>query len=408
MLDILIKAGNLFLEEGSKDLGIKDGRIVLKETDCKKESKIIINAEDKLIIPGFIESHTHLDKALTIDRIKNTSGTLEERIDDFTKFFEKVDSEDVYHRAFKILKMAIVNGTTVVRSHITVNSNLGLKAMKAVLKLKEELKDYITLQFVAFPGSLPRITDENIILLRKSLKMGAGLIGGCPNLSLDYKNTTDRLFELAKEYGVDIDFHVDESDEPDVRSLEYLADKTIKEDYVGKVTAGHCCSLAAVDEKTADRVIEKVKAARINIITLPSCNMYLMGRKDVGLIRRGVTRARDFLEAGVNIAYASDNIRDLFRPFGNADMLEEGLFTAQVLQYGEPAGFKTIMKMATYYPAKILGLPDYGLDIGDRADLVVLDASNVEEALINQCIKLYVIKNGKIVARNLHQSKIEF
>jgi hypothetical protein len=147
----------------------------------------------------------------------------------------------------------------------------------------------------------------------------------------------------------------------------------------------------------------QIKADNIFIAALPSCNLYLMGRKDKQPIRRGVTRVKDFLKAGVNIAYASDNIRDPFRPYGNADMLEEGLLTAQVLQMGTPSELETVFRMGTYNPAKILGLKNYGTQVGCKADLVLLEAASPSEALISQATKAYVFKNGKPVAKTIKQ-----
>jgi cytosine/adenosine deaminase-related metal-dependent hydrolase len=213
----------------------------------------------------------------------------------------------------------------------------------------------------------------------------------------------DTIFDLALKNNLPIDFHVDESDEPEVTTLDYIAEKTIATGMEGKVTAGHCTSLAAVSDKIAEKVIAQCAEAGLHIVTLPSCNLYLMGRKDKQPIRRGVTRVKDFLKAGVNIAYASDNIRDPFRPYGNADMLEEGLLTAQVLQMGTPSELETVFRMGTYNPAKILGLKNYGTQVGCKADLVLLEAASPSEALISQATKAYVFKNGKPVAKTIKQ-----
>lgn len=407
MLDILIKGAHTFPDNHKIDLAIKGEKIVKREEQIQGESALVIDASEKLVIPGFVDSHTHLEKALTAGKIVNKSGTLPEAIRNFKAYFQNLTEEDIYTRARQTLSMAIANGTTALRSHITVDLHTGLTAIRPLLQLKEELKDYITIQIVVFPApslesSLPEMKD----LLVRAINSGADLLGGCPTMVPDHKEFIDTMFTLAKSLDVPLDFHVDESDEPDAQALEYLAEKTSIENYQGKVSAGHCCSLSAVDDVTAARVIKKVQDAGITIVTLPSCNMYLMGRKDKHPVRRGVTRIKELLRAGVNVSYSSDNIRDPFRPFGNADMLEEGLLTAQVAQYGEPKDLETIMRMGTFNPAQALNLSQYGLNQGDYADLVLLDAPSAAAALIEQSTKLYVLKRGKIIARNELKSEL--
>lgn len=163
-----------------------------------------------------------------------------------------------------------------------------------------------------------------------------------------------------------------------------------------------------MDDETAKRLITKVKKADLQIITLPSCNLYLMGRNDKQPIRRGITRVREFLEAGVNISYASDNIRDAFRPIGNGDMLEEGLLTAQVAQMATISELDTVFRMGTLNPARTLLLNDYGLGVGKQADLVIFDTDSVAETIVTQGTRNYVIKKGKVVAKNTRTKEIVF
>lgn len=409
MLDLLIKNAKVFQHDEMLDLGVKDGEIIYKEEaegEEELESRKLINASNKSVVPGFIDSHIHFAKALTRKQIDNESGTLLEAIENFDEFYAEESEEDIYKRELEAAKMAVRNGTTAVRTHIIVNPKHGLKSIKPMLKLKEELKDLLDIQVIAFPSDPPKLDEKMMELLEKSLEMGADIIGGVPWLNDDFKDTIDKTFQLAKSYDVDIDLHVDESDEPDVSTLEYLAEKTIEENYEGRVTAGHCTALSAVDDGTAKRVMSKVKKANIHVITLPSCNMFLMGRDDDHPVRRGVTRVKEFLDLGVNLSYASDSIKDPFRPFGRGDMLEEGLFTAQVIQYGKPEEFKKIIEMGTYNPARTLGIDDYGLEVGNRADLVLLDAPTPEEALLNNSEKSFVIKNGKIVACSHRESDL--
>jgi len=216
----------------------------------------------------------------------------------------------------------------------------------------------------------------------------------------EYRKQVDMLFAAAEMIGCDLDLHVDETDDPTINSLEYLAEQKMARHFTRRVTAGHCCSLSAMDEKTAARVIAKVAQAGINVITLPSCNLFLMGRNDRGLVRRGLTRVRELLDSGVNVAYASDNIRDAFNPYGKADMLQEALITGHAIQAGSPADFDMLLAMGTYHPAKTMGLEGYGLTPGCWASLAVLDDEEWSSAVAREAARSHVFSRGCIIAES--------
>ncbi|MBC7324515.1 MAG: amidohydrolase family protein, partial [Moorella sp. (in: Bacteria)] len=373
MNDLLIRRARLMDAPGTVDIAIKDGYIVAAGAGVAGSARQMVDAAGRLLIPAFVDAHTHLDKAFTAPQ--EGVASLEEAIEDFQRRSRKMDKNDFIDRGRRVLKMALRHGTTTIRTHITVNETLGLRGLEAALELKEEFAGKVDLQVFAMasgldPAPVPPLKE----LFSEALRLGVDGLGGAPHLAARMEEWVDYLFELAGQSGVPLDFHVDETDAPSVASLEYIAAKTLREGFRGRVVASQCCGLAAVDEDTARRAIAAVKEAGISVITLPSCNLYLMGRQDRGLVRRGVTRVRELQDAGVNVAYASDNIRDAFRPFGNANMLEEALITAQVLQMGTPGELKNIMKMGTYNAAAAIGLKHYGIKAGDRADMVLLDA----------------------------------
>ncbi len=407
MYDVLFKRAKLFGQgSGLLDLGIRGEWIADIGADLGQAAGQVIELDGKLVVPGFVDMHTHLEKTLTADLIPNDSGTLGEAIGNFQEFMFRVSPEDTYRRARRAAEMAISQGTAAIRSHITVAPGSGLELIRAVLAVKRDLREVLDIQVVAFPSTDPAgIKQRQLDLLRLAVREGADLIGGCPSLDPEPYRFIDLLFGLGRELDVDIDFHVDESDEPNVTALEYLAGKTIAVHYQGRVTAGHCCALAAVADEVADRVIRKVKEAGLNIVTLPSCNLFLMGRGDKQPIRRGVTRVRELLKAGVPVAYASDNVRDPFRPFGNADLLEEALLTAQVVQMGTPAELEQILAMGTYNPARAMKLARYGLAPGCYADLVVLNATSPAEAIVSQAVKEMVFHRGRLIVTNTLQKK---
>ncbi|AFS77574.1 cytosine deaminase CodA [Gottschalkia acidurici 9a] len=398
--DILIKSGNVYKEGNKLDMAIKDGVIVAVKPNIKGSAKLNINADGKFISPGYLDTHNHLGKT-NIDTGKE-SKTLMEAVKDTEEYWENFkDSEqikkDVKERAEKTIIRMIKNGTTGIRTNV----DLHIEAIEAVHELKVKYKDYIDIQIAT------HITDEDII--GPAIEKGwIDCIGAYaqPEWNSIENGTIDKAFELAQKYNLPIDIHVDESDEPNIDCFLYIIDKTIETGMQGKVTVGHVTALSAVDDDVAAKAIKKAAESGINVTSLTSCNMYLMGRSDTGIIRRGPTRVDGLLKAGVTVSYASDNIRDPFRPFGNGDMLEEGLLTAQIIQYGTKTDLNTVYDMGTYNPAKVMGYTNYGLKVGDRADIVILDAESAADALIGQATKLYVIKNGKLTVKNEKKSTI--
>jgi cytosine/creatinine deaminase len=400
MFDLIIKKVIIPGTNNIKDMGIKDGKISVIEDEIFDQALSVINAEKKLVVPGFVNIHTHLEKTLTYDK-NVTNNTLEEAISVFAERFKTTNHEDIFDRASRALEMAIVNGTTAMRTHPMVDKNIRLTAVEALNEVRKKYKKYIDIQIAAMFGmemSDSGLSTESIKLLEKACESGIDLLGGAPTLCKNPYKIIDQVFDIAKAYDKQIDLHIDEMDKPSSEVLEYLADKTIKENFYGKVTAGHCCSLSAVSDDIADRVIKKVREAGITITTLPTSNSYLMGRNDKQPVRRGLTRVKELMNAGVNVCYAGDNVRDPFVPFGNEDMLEEGLFTAKLLHMGTYEQLAKVFNMGTYNPARTMGLKDYGIEIGCQADLVILDAIDVQQALITQATKNYVIKNGEVVA----------
>jgi cytosine deaminase len=285
----------------------------------------------------------------------------------------------------------------VLRTHVDIDPIVGLRGFNALLRVRERLRDTGRLQIVAFPQE--GLGDDGYVegLLDQALRAGADAVGGIPAREADPKAHIDRIFALAKKHGAPIDMHVDESDDPRDLTLEYLAEKTLAEGYAGRVVAGHCTSLAVAAEDDVARIVEKVKRAGITIVTLPSTNLHLGGRRDRGPVGRGLTPVRRLLAAGVNVVCGSDNIRDPFTPFGNARMLENGLLLAHAAHMGTGPELATIFEMATVRAASALGITGYGLDEGARADLVILDAESAADAVVSVAPPLWVIAGGKML-----------
>jgi cytosine deaminase len=376
-------------------------------------AKDFIHANGAFLSPGFVDSHTHLDK--TGVRPAGDSTSLDLAIKNYADYISNFSprqlAADIKKRARETLRKAVLAGTTSLRTHVNIDARSGLESIEALNELRDELQPYIDIQITALPGFRdgPERQRARMNLL-DAMARGRLIdaIGGATHLQDNHIELTQELFEIAVKNDLDVDFHIDEHDNPNIDTFLETARLTLKYNYEGRVSCGHVTALCRVDDGLAAEAIAMAKEARLHIITLPSCNLYLMARADRQPIPRGVTRIKEFLEAGVNIAYASDNVRDPFRPIGNADMLEEGLLTGQVAQMLSDSELRVIHRMGTIHAARAMRLDDYGLAVGKRADLVLLDASDIASAYRDQATRLAVIKNGRVVATNQRTSHVTF
>ena len=378
------------------DIGMAGGRIVALEANLVANHGAKAAQEwdlaGRVVLPGLVDAHTHLDK--TYSTIENQSGTLGEAIQVWRRIKERQTHADVQARARHALQIAIANGVTAMRSHIDIGKSGQLVALEALLDLREEMRDLIDLQLVAlgWSGGGP----ENRAMMEEALMLGADLIGGAPALTSHPQHEIDTAFAIAQKMGKPIDLHIDETEDAAMLTLEYLAEQTIKHGMEGQVTAGHCCSLAFVDQETAARVIDKVAEAQLHIVTLPSCNLVLMGRT-MQPTPRGITRVKELLARGVNVSAASDNVHDPFNPFGSYDLLHIANLNAHAAHLTGEGELYRSLQMVTTHPAKALGLPNYGLALGMKADLVVLDAYRLLDSVLSPPPRLATFKAGRLV-----------
>lgn len=404
----LIQNVHLFEQEGLYDVRIADGLIEeigpfvsLRESDAGMRC---IDGDGGFLSAGFIDLHMHLEKTHTIG--DNEYPGLMDAIMGFKRYCEEeISPEETEQRIEKTLNALICHGTTSLRTHISVDDMLGTMALEAMLKVKEKYKDKLDIQIIVMLSALS-LSQTAFDTFDAVGSWDIDGYGSAPALCDKPKEIIDKMFDLAEKHGKFVDLHADEHDMPNVEVIDYFADQIVSRGMVGRCSAGHLCALSAVDEEKAKETIDKIVASGMHVITLPSCNLYLMGRGDQGTIRRGTTRIKQIYEAGANISLASDNIRDPFRPFGNGDMLEETLLTAQVAQMGTYSDLRKVYRMATLNPAKAMGYEKYGTVVGAPADLVLLEAESAEEAILSQSNKRYVFKRGRIVCENTRSTKM--
>lgn len=402
---MLLKNAKLYKGEDLKDLSLRDGTIRTiapagNVTGSREEQ--VIDLEGKLVLPPYVEPHIHLDYVLTAGTPRwNESGSVFEGIEIWSerRSLMKETKEDIKIRAKKAVEMQLRHGIQHVRTHADV-SDPELTGLKALLELKEEVKDWMDMQIVALPqeGMYTKENGEN--LLRKALDMGADVVGGIPHYELtreDGIRSLETSIALAKEYGKLVDIHCDEIDDEQARYLETLAALTIRNSMQGKVTASHTAAMASYNDAYTYKLFQTLKKADVQFIALPKANLHLQGRFDSHPVRRGVTRVKEMWKEGINVCFGLDSIMDPWYPLGNGDLMsvvDTGLHACHMTDYDH---ITKALDLVTVNGARTLALGDYGLKEGSDANLIVLDAFSDYEAIRTQAGVLYSIRHGEVI-----------
>ncbi len=361
-----------------------------------------IDLAGRVVLPAFVESHIHLDKAFLEERAPNRSGTLEDAISITLALKRSVTKPDMMARAERALRMALRHGATWFRAQVEVDPIVGLRGMEVALELKEKYAACADLQLVVFPQEGIERQPGTEELMREAMRMGGDLLGGIPYNDLDPERHLDIVFRMAEACGCGLDFHLDFSDSPDDRRIESVAARTVAEGLQGRVAVGHLTSLGSMERDVAAPIIEKILEAGISVLPLPATDLFLGGRGDAPPRFRGLAPVKCLLDAGVNVAIASNNIRNAFTPSGRGDLLEIGLLLAHALHMSGASERGAIPDLFTTNGARALGVEDgYGLRPGCAADFVVLDSVNFEDVLIDQPEKRFVVKRGRPIVENV-------
>jgi cytosine deaminase len=368
-----------------------------------------LDCSGKLVLPTFIDAHIHLDKVLIRDELREHDGTLAGAIGAIHERKRRYTAEDVRARARTVIEESVRLGTTRLRSHVDVDTIGALVPLEGVLAAAADCADIADVRTIAFPQEGLLRDPGAYALMEAALESGADVVGGMPHWELDEPSQREHVrlcFDLAERFDRDLDMHVDETDDGGVRTLEMVADEALQRGYVGRVCAGHVCSLAAADDEYADRVIDKCLRAGISIAANPVTNLVLQGRGDRGLIRRGTTRIGEFRAAGANVFFGQDCVKDGFYPFGRGSMLEVALISAHAAHLTTRSDIEYALRAITEAPARAMRLTDYGLKPGARADLQLMPASTWSDALRLQAIPEKVWFGGRLVAENSVRSEL--
>ncbi len=412
MSKIIIRNAQLKDNEPTKDIRIEG--IKIAEIGAKIENtndSLEIDAKRNIVLPTFIESHIHPTKAYLEERMPNVSGTLEEAMRNTGELKSKFTYDDVYERSERVIRNAIKNGTTIMRAIPDVDPFAKVLGVEVLVDLREKYKEIFDLQICAFPQEGFVQTPEVYKMLEESVKMGAGIVGGCPyaeDTIEDARKHIDMVFDLAMKYDLPIDMHADfgtDGEDPLNTVVELIAEKTIEHGYEGRVALGHVNTLGSIDPEEASRIMKKIAEAEITIAPLPATDLFMTGHAEHEKVNkpRGIAPLKLMLENGINVVYSTNNVRNAFTPFNDVNLVTIGYLLQVVEQMGSTAERTKMVDMVTANAAKNLGVTDtYGIEVGKNADLNIFESETktIRDFINDQPTIQYVIKNGELIVEN--------
>jgi cytosine/creatinine deaminase len=393
---ILRNARAVGAEHAPIDIGIANGKIAAMAPGLRAECETT-DLRGRLVSPGFVETHIHLDKSCILDRVRSDKGDVAEAIAETAKAKASFTAKDVHARAVGTLEKSILQGTTHMRTHLEVDPGVGLRGLDGVMPL---LKDYawaIDLQICVFPqeGLTNNPGTEELIV--EALERGCRAVGGVPYVDSDPRGQIDRIFELARDYDADIDFHLDLGPTADNMQIDYVCRRTEEFQYGGRVAVGHVTRAISLSPAAFDALAKRLAGAGVALTVLPATDLFLMGREHTQdyNITRGVVPAHRLLHHGVNCSLSTNNVLNPFTPYGDCSQIRMANLYANVCQVAKPADMRECFNMVTRRPAEMMRVSDYGLAVGKAADLVVLDCINPEMAVAEVSPVLYAFKHGR-------------
>ena len=396
---------NATLPDGrtGQDLRTASGRIEAIGAQLPvPEGAQVIDARGLLLSPPFVDAHFHLDATLSygLPRI-NQSGTLLEGIALWGELKPLLTQEALVERALQYCDWAVAKGLLAIRTHVDVCDDR-LLAVEALLHVKDRIRPYLDLQLVAFPQDGLLRSPSALANLKRALDRGVDVVGGIPHFEgtmADGAESVRILCELAAERGLRVDMHCDESDDPLSRHVETLAFHTQRLGLHGRVTGSHLTSMHSMDNYYVSKLLPMMREAQLHAVANPLINITLQGRHDSYPKRRGMTRVPELMAAGVNVAFGHDCVMDPWYSLGSGDMLEVAHMGLHVAQMTSQAQIRACFDAVTVNGARLMGLDTYGLEVGNSADFVLLQARDPVEAIRLRATRLLVVRRGQVLAR---------
>jgi cytosine deaminase len=400
MFDTVLRNGRIAGRQHEPvDIGVRDGRIAAVgpklEAGASDDTREFA-LDGRLVIPGFIETHIHLDKSCISDRCACRTGTLKEAIETVAAAKLAFTEDDIYARARRTLEKAIVQGTTRMRTHVEVDPRIGLKGFRAISALKRDYAWAIDVEICAFPQEGLNNDPGTFELLAEACENGADLVGGCPYTDSDPHCQIARIFDLARRFDVDIDFHLDFDLDPTWMHLDEVCRQTKEHGWGGRVAIGHVTKLSALDPEALQRVGAKLGDAGVAVTVLPATDLFLMGRDATHSVPRGVAPVHRLREHGVVCSLATNNVLNPFTPFGDCSLLRIANLYANIAQIGRPDELQACFDMVTTLPARLMNQKDYGIAVGNPADIVVLDCADPASAVAELAQPVLGMKHGRV------------
>ncbi|MGD0107557.1 MAG: amidohydrolase family protein, partial [Rhodopila sp.] len=391
-MDLIIR--NARLSDGSPlDIGVAAGKIVAMQAGLSANAQEY-DAAGHLVCAGLVETHVHLDKTRIIDRCQPEDGRNANAVARVAAVKRTFTEEDVYRRARITLENCIEHGTTRMRTHVELDAGVEMRSFDALEQLRRDYAWAIDIELCVFPQeglTNNRRSDE---LLVEALKRGARVIGAAPNYDPDKSGQIHRIFDLAREFDADIDMHLDSGNSPADMDICLVCSLTKKYGLGGRVAVGHGCKYSTLPPADLRALAGEIADAGVAVTVLPTTDLYMMGRDQDHSVRRGVADANVLVENGVNCSISSNNILNPFTPFGDGNLIRIANMQANVCQIGDPHRLRECFSMLTDRSARLMNLKDYGIAVGNPADIVVFDAATPEEVIAEVRGPLVVFKRG--------------
>jgi cytosine deaminase len=395
MMDFLVRQARAPGFESCVDIAVAGGRIAAIAPHIQAEGRVL-EAHGNLLVPGLVETHVHLDKTCILDRCPAAEGSVAEAVRLTSAAKRDFTPEDVYARGRRTLERGISWGTMRMRTHVEVDPGIGMRGFDGVQQLQRDYGWAIDLQICVFPQEGLLNNPGTDALLVEGLRRGAQVIGAVPYCDSDPRGQIDRVFELAREWDVDIDMHLDMGDTPDGMQVEYVCRKTEEFGWGGRVAVGHVTQMSLVDAPRFAALAGTLARAGVAVSVLPATDLFLMGRPHDHAVPRGVVNAGPLLAAGVNCSISTNNVLNPFTPYGDANLLRMANLYANVCHVARPGDLAACMEMITSRAARLMRVADYGVHVGAPADLVLLDAAEAGSAVAELSAPLWGMKAGRL------------
>jgi len=400
-MDLILR--NALLADGAAvDLGVAGGKVAVLAARLAASGEAL-DLGGRLVVPGFVETHLHLDKSCILDRCHSTHGTLEEAIAEVSRVKREFTPDDVFERASRTLEKSIVQGTTHIRTHVEVDPGIGLRGFEGIQRAAEAYRWAVDVEICVFPQEGLTNNPGTEELMREALALGANAVGAAPYTDPDPHQQIERVFKMARDFDVDIDMHLDLGDSPERMDVEYVCEMTERHRYGGRVAIGHVTKLSLVSAERFEHLARRLADAGVAVTVLPSTDLFLMGRGQgqgqgqgkQGAGVRGVLAAHELVQRGVNCSLSTNNVLNPFTPMGDCSLLRMANLYANCCHVGTREGMRGCLDMITSRSAKLLRLGEYGVEVGNTADLVVLDCTTPEQSVAELAIPLCGFKRGR-------------